>query len=200
MKNDSYETIADRNRQRAWQVVDELKLRENLGSRRRPGESGRVACDRTATPSTSTSTSTSIPSRPCSRAALPPWPVSRKTPPSGESNASTCCTPDEKCVRMARMVRGPRRRALADRHDPHRSGLGLRRLFRALRPTAAKGADAGNAAGRPAAQIRGTSRPRESLRSGQIYRAVVQGGVRTRAELERWRAEHPLTGISEWMP
>ena len=34
----------------------------------------------------------------------------------------------------------------------------------------------------------------------EIYRAVVQGGVRTRTELERWRAEHPLTGISEWMP
>lgn len=26
MKNDSYEAIADRNRRRAWQVVDELNL------------------------------------------------------------------------------------------------------------------------------------------------------------------------------
>ena len=40
----------------------------------------------------------------------------------------------------------------------------------------------------------------EKISGVEIYRAVVQGGVRTRAELERWRAEHPLTGISEWMP
>ena len=40
----------------------------------------------------------------------------------------------------------------------------------------------------------------EKVSGVEIYRAVVQGGVRTRAELERWRAEHPLTGISEWMP
>ena len=40
----------------------------------------------------------------------------------------------------------------------------------------------------------------EKVSGVEIYRAVVQGGVRTRAELERWRAEHPLTGISEWTP
>ena len=40
----------------------------------------------------------------------------------------------------------------------------------------------------------------EKISGVEIYRAVVQGGVRTRTELERWRAEHPLTGISEWMP
>ena len=39
MKNDSYETIADRNRQRAWQVVDELnlvKIWEAAGARVNP--------------------------------------------------------------------------------------------------------------------------------------------------------------------
>ena len=40
----------------------------------------------------------------------------------------------------------------------------------------------------------------EKISGVEIYSAVVQGGVRTRTELERWRAEHPLTGISEWMP
>ena len=34
----------------------------------------------------------------------------------------------------------------------------------------------------------------------EYYRAVLEGGVRTFAELETWRAQHPLTGITTWMP
>lgn len=34
----------------------------------------------------------------------------------------------------------------------------------------------------------------------EYYRAVLEGGVRTFAELEAWRAQHPLTGITTWMP
>lgn len=34
----------------------------------------------------------------------------------------------------------------------------------------------------------------------EYYRAVLEGGVRTFAELEAWRARHPLTGITTWMP
>lgn len=33
----------------------------------------------------------------------------------------------------------------------------------------------------------------------EYYRAVLEGGVRTFAELEAWRARHPLTGITTWM-
>lgn len=34
----------------------------------------------------------------------------------------------------------------------------------------------------------------------EYYRAVLEGGVRTFAELEAWRARHSLTGITTWMP
>lgn len=172
MKNDSYEAIADRNRRRAWQVVDELnlvKIWEAAGAR--VNSVGRLRPD--CSPSTSTSTFTSIPSRPCSRAALPPWPASRKTPPSGESNASTCCTRTRSASSGTHGTR-PRRRALAIEMSTSKR-VRLRRLFRALRPTAAKGADAGNAAGRPAAQVR-DSRPRENLRSGNLPRGRAGRG------------------------
>lgn len=32
------------------------------------------------------------------------------------------------------------------------------------------------------------------------YQAVIQGGVRTYAELEEWMKEHPVTDIIEWIP
>lgn len=41
MKNDSYEAIADRNRRRGVASRRRTESRENLGSRRRPGEFGR---------------------------------------------------------------------------------------------------------------------------------------------------------------
>ena len=34
----------------------------------------------------------------------------------------------------------------------------------------------------------------------EYYRAVIEGKVRTLEEFNRWCAENPLTGISEWMP
>lgn len=34
----------------------------------------------------------------------------------------------------------------------------------------------------------------------EYYQAVLRDGVRTWEEFVRWRASHPLTGISEWMP
>lgn len=32
------------------------------------------------------------------------------------------------------------------------------------------------------------------------YRAVLEGGVRTRSELEAWLCDHPVGGIVTWMP
>ena len=34
----------------------------------------------------------------------------------------------------------------------------------------------------------------------EYYQAVLRGGVRTMAGFIRWRQEHPVTGIVEWMP
>lgn len=33
-----------------------------------------------------------------------------------------------------------------------------------------------------------------------LYRAVLEGGVRTIGELRRWYDGHPLEGVDEWMP
>ena len=34
----------------------------------------------------------------------------------------------------------------------------------------------------------------------EYYRAVIEGGVRTLAELAAWRQAHPAEGVVEWMP
>ena len=34
----------------------------------------------------------------------------------------------------------------------------------------------------------------------EIYRAVLDGGVRTWDELMAWRSGHPLDGVDQWMP
>ena len=34
----------------------------------------------------------------------------------------------------------------------------------------------------------------------EYYQAVLRDGVRTYAEYENWRRQHPVTGIVEWMP
>ena len=34
----------------------------------------------------------------------------------------------------------------------------------------------------------------------EYYQAVLRGGVRTLADFIRWRQEHPVTAIVEWMP
>lgn len=187
MKNDSYEAIADRNRRRAWQVVDELnlvKIWEAAGAR--VNSVGSLATGLLAKHlDIDFHIYSEPPLLPSGFAAMAriaenaSRPANRMRQPAAHGR---------EVRRVARMVRRPRRRALADRHDPHRSGFGLRRLFRALRPTTAKGADAGNAAGRPAAQVR-DSRPRENLRSGNLPRGRAGRGP-DRTELERWRAEH----------
>lgn len=40
----------------------------------------------------------------------------------------------------------------------------------------------------------------ESVMGVVYYQAVIQGGVRTYAEFEKWRALHPVGGVIEWMP
>ena len=34
----------------------------------------------------------------------------------------------------------------------------------------------------------------------EYYQAVIQDGVRTYAELEDWKKQHPVTGVIEWIP
>lgn len=40
----------------------------------------------------------------------------------------------------------------------------------------------------------------EKIIGVEYYRAVIEGGVRSYAELEEWRRRHPVTGVVEWMP
>lgn len=40
----------------------------------------------------------------------------------------------------------------------------------------------------------------EKILGVEYYRAVIEGGVRSYAELEEWRRRHPATGVVEWMP
>ena len=34
----------------------------------------------------------------------------------------------------------------------------------------------------------------------EYYQAVIQDGVRTYAELEDWKKQHPVIGVIEWIP
>ena len=34
----------------------------------------------------------------------------------------------------------------------------------------------------------------------EYYQAVLRDGVRTMPDFMRWRAEHPVNGVMEWMP
>lgn len=40
----------------------------------------------------------------------------------------------------------------------------------------------------------------EKIIGVEYYRAVIEGGVRSYAELVEWRRRHPVTGVVEWMP
>lgn len=40
----------------------------------------------------------------------------------------------------------------------------------------------------------------EKIMGIAYYQAVLQGGVRTYAEFEAWRRQHPIAGVVEWMP
>lgn len=40
----------------------------------------------------------------------------------------------------------------------------------------------------------------EKIAGIEYYRAVIEGGVRSREELAAWRQAHPAEGIIEWMP
>lgn len=40
----------------------------------------------------------------------------------------------------------------------------------------------------------------EGIHGVEYYQAVLEGGVRTLAELRRWRTLHPLEGVNLWMP
>ena len=40
----------------------------------------------------------------------------------------------------------------------------------------------------------------EHVMGVEYYQAVLRDGVRTMADFKRWRAEHPVNGVMEWMP
>lgn len=40
----------------------------------------------------------------------------------------------------------------------------------------------------------------EKVMGIEYYQAVLRDGVRTYAEFEAWRRQHPVTGVVEWMP
>lgn len=40
----------------------------------------------------------------------------------------------------------------------------------------------------------------EKIMGVEYYQAVIQDGVRTYAEFEAWRKQHPVLGIVEWLP
>lgn len=40
----------------------------------------------------------------------------------------------------------------------------------------------------------------EKIMGVEYYRAVLEGGVRDWDGFARWRADHPVTGVLEWMP
>ena len=197
MKNDSYEAIADRNRRRAWQVVDELnlvKIWEAAGAR--VNSVGSLA---TGLLAKHLDIDFHIYSEP------PLLPSGFAAMARIAENASVrrieCVNllhTDEKCVEwhawyedrdgelwqidMIHIEAGSAYDGYFERF--------ARRLQRALTPEMRQAV----------LRLKFETPDHEKISGVEIYRAVVQGGVRTRAELERWRAEHPLTGISEWMP
>lgn len=40
----------------------------------------------------------------------------------------------------------------------------------------------------------------EHVMGVEYYQAVLRDGVRTKVDFMRWRAEHPVNGVMEWMP
>lgn len=40
----------------------------------------------------------------------------------------------------------------------------------------------------------------EKIMGIEYYQAVIQDGVRNYAAFEKWRRQHPVTGVVEWMP
>lgn len=40
----------------------------------------------------------------------------------------------------------------------------------------------------------------EKIMGVEYYQAVLRDGVRSYAELEEWRKQHPVAGVVEWMP
>lgn len=40
----------------------------------------------------------------------------------------------------------------------------------------------------------------EKIFGVEYYQAVIEGGVRNYLAFEKWRKQHPMTGVVEWMP
>ena len=197
MKNDSYEAIADRNRRRAWQVVDELnlvKIWEAAGARVNP-----VGSLATGLLAKHLDIDFHIYSEP------PLLPSGFAAMARIAENASVrrieCVNllhTDEKCVEW---------HAWYEDRDGELWQIDMIHI------------EAGSAydgyfervADRIAAVL--TDRTRETIlrlkyatpeaekiMGIEYYQAVLRDGVGTYAEFEAWRAANPVTGILEWMP
>ena len=197
MKNDSYEAIADRNRRRAWQVVDELnlvKIWEAAGAR--VNSVGSLA---TGLLAKHLDIDFHIYSEP------PLLPSGFAAMARIAENASVrrieCVNllhTDEKCVEW---------HAWYEDRDGELWQIDMIHI------------EAGSAydgyfervADRIAAVL--TDRTRETIlrlkyetpeaekiMGIEYYQAVLRDGVGTYTEFEAWRAAHPVTGILEWMP
>ena len=197
MKNDSYEAIADRNRRRAWQVVDELnlvKIWEAAGAR--VNSVGSLATGLLAKHLDIDfhiySEPPLLPSGFAAMARIAENASVRRIECVNLLHAQDQCLEwhawyadaDERLwqIDMIHMPKGSAYDGYFERF--------ARRLQRTLTPEMRQAV----------LRLKFETPDHEKISGVEIYRAVVQGGVRTRAELERWRAEHPLTGISEWMP
>ena len=197
MKNDSYEAIADRNRRRAWQVVDELnlvKIWEAAGARVNP-----VGSLATGLLAKHLDIDFHIYSEP------PLLPSGFAAMARIAENASVrrieCVNllhTDEKCVEwhawyedrdgelwqidMIHMPKGSAYDGYFERVADRIAAV----LTARTRETILR--------------LKYETPEAEKIMGIEYYQAVLRDGVGTYAEFEAWRAANPVTGILEWMP
>ena len=197
MKNDSYEAIADRNRQRAWQVVDELnlvKIWEAAGARVNP-----VGSLATGLLAKHLDIDFHIYSSPLrmeeSFAAMAQLAAD---PAVGRIECRNLLATDEACVEwhatyrdrdgdewqldMIHIVRGSRYDGYFERVAD--------RIAATLTPVTR----------RAILQLKYDTPDDVKIAGIEYYVAVLRDGVRTYDAFAEWRRTHPLTGIVEWMP
>ena len=197
MKNDSYEAIADRNRRRAWQVVDELnlaKIWEAAGAR--VNSVGSLATGLLAKHLDIDFHIYSSPLRVAdsfaAMARLAENPRIRRIEYGNLLDAQDQCLEwhawyadaDERLwqIDMIHMPRGSAWDGYFERVADRISAVLTDETRRAV------------------LQIKYDTPDEVKIMGIEYYQAVLRDGVRTYAEFEAWRAANPVEGILEWMP
>ena len=197
MKNDSYEAIADRNRRRAWQVVDELnlvKIWEAAGAR--VNSVGSLATGLLAKHLDIDFHIYSSPLRVAdsfaAMARLAENPRIRRIEYGNPLDAQDQCLEwhawyadaDERLwqIDMIHMPRGSAWDGYFERVADRISAVLTDETRRAV------------------LQIKYDTPDEVKIMGIEYYQAVLRDGVRTYAEFEAWRAANPVEGILEWMP